>query len=79
MNVYTLTEIETKDENEPSTEITGVFATYRLAAEYLISKKYKVKPVYIFNQPNKYAVDYCKRDGLFEYEAYIEEFELTEY
>lgn len=78
MKVYTLKETETKDGQEPSIEITGIFATHRLAAEYLISKGYKAKPYYIFGKPNKIIVDFYKRDGLFEYEANIEDFELVE-
>ena len=78
MQVYILKEVETKDEEQPITEVTGVFTSYRLAAEHLTDKGYKAKPYFNFGKPSKFFVDYHKRNGLFEYEAEIEEFELTE-
>ena len=78
MQVFIVEEIETKDQEESTTELSGAYRSYRQAAQHLMRRSYKPKPVYTFNQPNRYCIDYVKRDGLFEYEAYIHDFDLED-
>lgn len=78
MNVFVVQEIETKDECEPTSEIFGVFTSYRAASERLIRRSYKPLPTFIFRQPNKHYIEFTKRDGLYEYQAEIHELEMEE-